>query len=224
MKNSQRGFTPVVIGIVIALFVLGGIGASYIASKAHENSSKCGKGTKCVDVAESDTKDWKTYRNEKYGFEIKYPVDFEEVLLPDQVYPATTIAAFHRDHLGDLGSKYSDKITIRMLTVVRPYTAENFEAAIINDVVYDGSGFHPSSIDKLEKRKLGDFEYYFTSTGRFEGRLGFAYYLASEKYGIWAFTSESEGVGDWTNPKLDVDADPTHVALKQMLAEFRFDR
>lgn len=48
-----------------------------------------------TDDKRADTSDWKTYRNEKYGFEVKYPIDWKVAdtsrVLDNRKYPAVNI-------------------------------------------------------------------------------------------------------------------------------------
>lgn len=62
MKNSQKGFVVPIL-IVIALLVIGG--GIYYYSKNRQPLALNYNGV--------ETKDWKTYTNQKYGFSFNYP-------------------------------------------------------------------------------------------------------------------------------------------------------
>ncbi|MDD5068476.1 MAG: hypothetical protein PHS53_02130 [Candidatus Pacebacteria bacterium] len=64
---NKKGFLPVLIGIIIALLLVGG-GIFYFVKKQQTVSSS-------VDAV--STADWKTYGNEKDGFEFQYPPKFK---------------------------------------------------------------------------------------------------------------------------------------------------
>ena len=65
--KKQSGFAlPIVILIVVVLIVAGGVGY-YIYKTSQEQKEQV------VD----ETADWKVYRNEEYGYEIKYPQDWK---------------------------------------------------------------------------------------------------------------------------------------------------
>ena len=73
---------------------------------------------------------------------------------------------------------------------------------------------------KFTPRILGSNTFYYTRTERFEGTLSFTYYIVHAGT-LYRFVSSSEGVA-WSDPKLDEENDPIHVALREMLATFKF--
>ena len=73
---------------------------------------------------------------------------------------------------------------------------------------------------KFTPRVLGSNTFYYTRTERFEGTLAFTYYIVHAGT-LYSFKSVSEGVA-WSDPKLDEENDPVNVALREMLATFKF--
>jgi len=76
MKNSQKGFALSLLIVIIATLLIGGGAYVYVQNKqasqpAAENSTA--QATSTTQTSNSQTADWKTYTNTKYGFEIKYP-------------------------------------------------------------------------------------------------------------------------------------------------------
>ncbi|HXF44477.1 MAG TPA: hypothetical protein VNK70_03380 [Candidatus Paceibacterota bacterium] len=83
---NRKGFANIVV-VIIALVLLAGAGAGYLVVKKQKTetspvSPESGEVTvpfvgsvadETADGSASLPQGWKTYRNEKYGFEIKYP-------------------------------------------------------------------------------------------------------------------------------------------------------
>ncbi len=67
--NKKQGFSSILGIIIILIIVAGGI---YWFSQ-----NKSVAPISPTDLISVDTSDWQTYRNEKYGFELKYPKDWE---------------------------------------------------------------------------------------------------------------------------------------------------
>jgi len=69
--NHQKGFSSIVIVLIIVVLLVGGIFAWQQHFWVPKEEVKVPE-----EVIEDETADWKTYRNEEYGFEVKYPQDF----------------------------------------------------------------------------------------------------------------------------------------------------
>ncbi len=106
MRNFRSGFAPLAIVAVIAgVLILGG--ATYFGARNFSpvipNYPVPQDVTTVAPIAQSDSTDtstWKTYRNEKYGFEFKYP---QSMTIPsgDDWNPVRSAAA--EGSSGDIG-------------------------------------------------------------------------------------------------------------------------
>ncbi|HBV01553.1 MAG TPA: hypothetical protein DEF00_04180 [Candidatus Taylorbacteria bacterium] len=76
MSQTQKGFAPLVWVIITAILLGGG----YAVYRNYQQPTT--DNNRSLEVAE--TKDWKTYRNEKYGFEFQYPPGW---FSKDNLYP-----------------------------------------------------------------------------------------------------------------------------------------
>ena len=105
MKNTQEGLAPLVLIIVISILAAGGGG--YSVYKMFKNKSLDTAPNKPLvtdtqkeelgtSIKPDETKNWKIYQNDEYGFEIKYPLsnfkirergESQDVYLAVSIYP-----------------------------------------------------------------------------------------------------------------------------------------
>lgn len=109
-------------------------------------------------------------------------------------------------------------IFIRVLSLI---SEEDYKSVLVNDVVFEGSGAHPTSFEEFSTKKLGNNMVYYIKTGRFEGILSINYYIIRNNL-IFSFVSMSSPI-DWTNPNYKTEDDQLNKDLQQILSTFRFD-
>lgn len=114
--NNEKG-NIAVIAVLIALILLAGGAAAYIVIKGtalqkNKALSPAAQQPQALTAATStpdETADWKTYRNDKYGFEMRYPLDWQEQLYGDGIafLSASTIEYYkqgvYTDIIPDIG-------------------------------------------------------------------------------------------------------------------------
>ncbi|OGI66293.1 hypothetical protein A3A95_01840 [Candidatus Nomurabacteria bacterium RIFCSPLOWO2_01_FULL_39_18] len=114
MKNNQKGFASLVlIGVLVVLVAIGG----YFAVSKKPNNQQTS------DVSTPIPEDWKTYTNELYGFEFKYPEDlyFQE----------------NPPYVGESGTQPSDDGSIRF---IRPDSSVPFSNMEIFKITFFPKG------------------------------------------------------------------------------------
>ena len=170
---------------------------------------------------DASIKDWKTYEDGKFGFKINYPTTIEQSSDENDYRsnrPNILVVFLNKNN--SLPS-LPDSIRIRL---VPSADYQVYKDALINDVVYDGKGDHPSSFNDFREIKIGNNSFYYIVSGLFEGQLSLTYYFVSEDKRIFAFDISAQGV-DWTNPNPDtIDNNSTHKILKSMLETLKFTK
>lgn len=84
MKNKNRGIAPILIALFIAIIIGGGIYAVVKTKKQiwpvypvpQQNQTQTQPNQK-VSTISPDISSWNTYQNERYGFEFRYPAQFQ---------------------------------------------------------------------------------------------------------------------------------------------------
>ena len=163
------------------------------------------------------TKDWKTFRSENYGIEFKYPKEYNDLSNEPQYKIAGVIGYFGENQtLADPEILPDTSFSAHSVTI-KP--GETFQEAMIRDTYYDPSGLQPQSFSEFRSRTVGEHNFYYVVTSRFEGLVSVNYYLPREK-DVIVFTSVTHGV-DWMNPELDIDAVRGHKTLRDILATLK---
>jgi hypothetical protein len=135
--------TLIIIGIIVAAITLG-VTALYIAKRQGGEEAKRQKEvTTTAKKPETDTSDWKVYRNEVYGFEIKYPSDWK--ILEDYGQVVTNIDFF--GSMPDLPQGTEDHFLIQIYELgetlnlkewVKNFYPEAAKEVTIEDTIING--------------------------------------------------------------------------------------
>jgi hypothetical protein len=161
-------------------------------------------------AAGETTANWKTYRNEKYGFEFKYPNQYlikesPEIITLDDGSNDNTITA-------------KKPITIEKLEIPQSETYKEF---LIKNTILNASGKNPSSFDNFSEQRIGQNTFYYIETGRFEGVLSSTYYLVKGTF-IYKFGVVSYIGAKWQDPNFKETDDIHYQNLNQILSTFKF--
>lgn len=143
--------------IIIILAIIVGVGVLWYAKRPE-------KPYQPVEVKKSETADWKTYKNEKYGFEIKYPKDWtikeevknnigliKEKYRLDIFYPENITKA---DIYGNVAVEFfntedNDKFFNQQLDLLRNDTSLTIEEITINGL----KGYKGTAYQEADKAK-----------------------------------------------------------------------
>lgn len=155
------------------------------------------------------TANWKTFESKNPDFTLKYPGNEFKVSTESAKYLAEFI--YNRTIKG-ISTK--NPITVSKISIP---ASSDFETVLLKNVTLEASGEHPKSFAEFKKVSLGNNDYYYIQTGRFEGQLELSYFLPQQDY-ILEFSLSSYIGSDWTNPAFDTGNEKYHVILKQMLS------
>ncbi len=77
MNLNQKGIAPIVLAIIVIAVLIIGIAIGYFINKFYVIEQPAAPATTSTPPPTDETANWKTYRNEEYRFEMKYPKDWK---------------------------------------------------------------------------------------------------------------------------------------------------
>ncbi len=181
------------------------------SSKAKKIEDKILNSISTTEQGKVSTFDWKTYKNDKFGFEFNYPQNYVTL---NRDTSNGFIAMFRDQSKVFPNPDVANLIMIDVSSARKEVLFENYIKK------YPRVNSNTNRPYEFTPRTLGKNTFYYTLTERFEGTLSFMYCILNNDT-VSCFHSESNGV-DWTNQDLDVDSDSTHAALRSILATLKF--
>ncbi len=173
-----------------------------------------------LEEIKNETTDWKIYRNEEYGFEVKYPRTLT-------LYENNNYKSSEDQRLFQL-NKDSDIpfVTISRFEIEKGQT---FEEIIVNNSWLPGGGPRHEDFSKFKLVKVGDNSYYYRylcgsiggpdEQGNTTCDYFYHYWLVKDQS---VFEFELFDTLLTNNKNLDFENSSSHLELNQILSTFRF--
>jgi hypothetical protein len=154
------------------------------------------------------------YEDKQAGLSFLYPKSLTEIA---KIEPELIRLALPKVETGS--GDVPETITFRKPINISPTTTD-LSKVLISQVVLDGSGDHPESIDSFRQVEIKGRRFYFIQTGRLEGWLSYDYFLLQDHTLLpiavrWYIGSR------WTDPTFEVKFDPRYAELVDILATVR---
>lgn len=149
---SQKAFSKIWILIVVAAIAAGGFLAWQYARLPEGEISPLTKPLK--PVPQNDTTNWKSYRNEKYGFEVKYPeewsIDVGDAMsdaihwtAPDKGWEVPWVMDLMvSERNGKTANEWIQKEDPRRYIIIKEIEIEGDKGVIVRDAFTMGSDYH----------------------------------------------------------------------------------
>jgi hypothetical protein len=199
LKEGKTNWKYILIVVILAVIVGGGI--LRWVNKQEISPTEFPQIPKKVEKIEDETADWKTYRNEEYGFEFKYPPTYllkdqlageeKAVLLGDKEFPKPDIAPWYHSPIS-----------------IGP-TNQSRNTAMINSLVDKTTSFVEISgvgADVIE----GKYVSYSGSSNTYRAKI---IIIPEKELTIWIQEYYAGEISDW---------DSLSATTAKMLSTFRF--